>query len=91
MAARWVDHCLSQGGRNSRDTRLGPGARELVAIAAACARGEVEFAADHMRRAYDYGITRVQVLEAVSCVLPMTGAMTLKIGVRAMKLADGQS
>lgn len=91
VAARWVDHCLSQGGRNTRGTRLGPGARELVAIAAACARGEVEFAAQHMRRAYDHGISRVQVLEAVSCVLPMTGAMTLKIGVRAMKLADGQS
>jgi hypothetical protein len=44
-----------------------------------------------MRRAYDHGISRVQVIEAVSCVLPMTGAMTLKIGVRAMKLADGQS
>jgi hypothetical protein len=33
-------------------------------------------------------MTRTQVLEAVSCVLPMTGAMTLKIGVQAMRKAD---
>jgi alkylhydroperoxidase/carboxymuconolactone decarboxylase family protein YurZ len=91
VAARWVDYCLCQGARSTAATRLGPGARELVTIAAACARGEVEFAAQHMRRAYDFGITRVQVIEAVSCVLPMTGAMTLKIGVRAMKLAEAQS
>ena len=33
-------------------------------------------------------MTRVQVLEAVSCVLPMTGALTLKIGVRALRAAE---
>jgi alkylhydroperoxidase/carboxymuconolactone decarboxylase family protein YurZ len=67
---------------------LGPGPRELIAIAALCARGEVEFAAQHIRRAYRYGITRLQVLEAISCVLPMTGALTVQIGVRAMQQAD---
>lgn len=85
VAARWVNHCLSPSARY----RLGPGARELLAIAAACARGEVGFAAQHMRRAFAYGMTRVQVLEAVSCVLPMTGALTLKIGVRALRAAEG--
>jgi hypothetical protein len=30
----------------------------------------------------------MQVLEAISCVLPMTGALTVQIGVRAMQLAD---
>lgn len=84
VAARWVNHCLTP----KPTARLGPGPRELVAIAAACARGETELAARHMRRAYAYGMTRTQVLEAVSCVLPMTGAMTLKIGVRAMRQAD---
>ncbi len=85
-AAQWVDHCLLPDGAN--DELLGPGPRELIAIAALCARGEVEFAARHIRRAYDYGATRLQVLEAISCVLPMTGALTVQIGVRAMKLAE---
>lgn len=84
VAARWVNHCLSP----TSQWRLGAGPRELLAIAAACARGEQDFAAQHMRRAYAYGMTRVQVLEAISCVLPMTGALTLKIGVRAMRQAD---
>ncbi len=85
-AAQWVDHCLLPDG--AHEELLGPGPRELIAIAALCARGEVEFAAQHVRRAYRYGITRLQVLEAISCVLPMTGALTVQIGVRAMQLAD---
>ena len=85
-AAKWVDHCLLPEG--AKDELLGPGPRELIAIAALCARGEVEFAAQHIRRAYHYGLSQLQVLEAISCVLPMTGALTVQIGVRAMQLAD---
>ncbi len=85
-AAKWVDHCLLPDG--AVNELLGPGPRELIAIAALCARGEVEFAAQHIRRAYQYGLTRLQVLEAISCVLPMTGALTVQIGVRAMQLVD---
>ena len=85
-AAKWVDHCLLPDG--AQDELLGPGPRELIAIAALCARGEVEFAAQHIRRAYQYGLSKLQVLEAISCVLPMTGALTVQIGVRAMQLAE---
>ena len=85
-AAQWVDHCLLPDG--AAGELLGPGPRELIAIAALCARGEVEFAAQHIRRAYHYGMSRMQVLEAISCVLPMTGALTVQIGVRAMQLVD---
>ncbi len=85
-AALWVDHCLLPTG--AKDELLGPGPRELIASAALCARGEAEFAAQHIRRAYDYGLTPLQVLEAISCVLPMTGALTVQIGARAMQLAE---
>lgn len=85
-AAAWVDYCLLPDG--ARDEELGPGPRELIAIAALCARGETEIAAQHIRRAYRYGMTRLQVLEAISCVLPMTGAITMQIGARAMQLAE---
>ena len=47
---------------------LSPGARTLIALAALCARGEARLAAEHVRRAYAYGFTRRQVLEAISCV-----------------------
>ena len=87
-AARWVDHCLLPDGATGE--LLGPGPRELIALAALCARGEVEFAAQHIRRAYRCGMSRLQVLEAISCVLPMTGALTVQIGVRAMQLVDAQ-
>lgn len=85
-AAGFVDHCLLPLG--ATDELLGPGPRELVAIAALCVRGEVDLAAQHIRRAYAYGMNRRQVLEAISCVLPMTGAITVQIGARAMQQAD---
>ncbi|HSQ05199.1 MAG TPA: carboxymuconolactone decarboxylase family protein, partial [Burkholderiales bacterium] len=83
--ARWLGHCLLP---ETGTEELGPGARAMIALAALCARGEEKAAAHHIRRAYAYGVTRIQVLEAISCVLPMTGAETLRIGVRAMQLAD---
>jgi alkylhydroperoxidase/carboxymuconolactone decarboxylase family protein YurZ len=87
-AALWVDHCLLPDG--AAGELLGPGPRELIAVAALCARGEVEFAAQHIRRAYRCGMSKLQVLEAISCVLPMTGALTVKIGVHAMQLVDAK-
>ena len=87
--AAFVDHCLAAGG--AKDEHLGPGPRELIAIAALCMRGEVDLAAQHIRRAYDYRMTRRQVLEAISCVLPMSGMVTGQLGWRAMRLADAAS
>jgi alkylhydroperoxidase/carboxymuconolactone decarboxylase family protein YurZ len=84
--AAFVDHCLLAGG--AKDELLGPGPRELIVIAALCTRGEVEIAAQHIRRAYDYGMTCRQVLEAISCVFPMSGMITGQLGLRAMRLAD---
>jgi alkylhydroperoxidase/carboxymuconolactone decarboxylase family protein YurZ len=86
-AVAFVDHCLLAG--DGKDALLGPGARELIAIAALCARGEARIAADHIRRAYAYGLSPRHVLEAVSCVLPMTGALTVQIGARALQIAEG--
>ena len=87
-ATAFIDHCLGADG--AQDVILGPGPRELIAIAALCTRGEVEIAAGHIRRAYAYGMTRRHVLEAICCVLPMTGAVTGQLGLRAMQLADAQ-
>jgi alkylhydroperoxidase/carboxymuconolactone decarboxylase family protein YurZ len=86
--AAFVDHCLLADG--AKDALLGPGPRELIVIAALCMRGEPELAAQHMRRAYDYGMTRRQVLEAISCVFPMSGMTTGQIGLQAMLQADRQ-
>jgi alkylhydroperoxidase/carboxymuconolactone decarboxylase family protein YurZ len=85
-AAGWVDHCLLADG--AQDALLGPGPRELIVVAALCTRGEADIAAHHVRRAYDCGMTRRQVLEAISAVLPMTGIVSAQVGLRAMQLAD---
>lgn len=84
--AAWVDHCLLSGG--TRDELFGPGPRELIVIAALCTRGEVDLAAQHIRRAYDYGMTRRQVLEAISSIVPMTGMVSMQLGLRAMQRAE---
>jgi alkylhydroperoxidase/carboxymuconolactone decarboxylase family protein YurZ len=83
--AAFVDHCLTE---RRPERVLSPGARELIAIAALCARGEVDIAASSIRRAYAYGFSRRQVLEAISCVQNMTGAVSVQLGVRAMQQAD---
>ena len=85
-ASAFIDHCLVAD--QDQETILGAGPRELIAIAALCTRGEVELAAQHMRRAYDYGMTRRQVLDAICCVVPMTGMVSATLGLRAMRLAD---
>ena len=85
-ATGWLEHCLLAGG--ARDALLGPGPRELVVIAALCTRGEVELAAQHIRRACDYGMTRRQVLEAISAIVPMTGMISMQLGLRAMQIAE---
>lgn len=85
-AAGWVDHCLLAHG--AKDELLGPGPRELIVIAALCTRGETELAAQHIRRAYDCGMSRRQVLEAISAVIPMSGMVSAQLGLRAMQLAD---
>jgi len=85
-AAGWVDHCLLADG--TRDELLGPGPRELIAVAALCTRGETDLTAQHIRRAYDCGMTRRQVLEAISAIIPMSGMVSAQLGLRAMQLAD---
>jgi alkylhydroperoxidase/carboxymuconolactone decarboxylase family protein YurZ len=85
-AAAWLDHCLLAEG--ATDELLGPGPRELIVVAALCTRGEAELAAQHVRRAYDCGMTRRQVLEAISTVIPMAGMVSAQHGLRAMQLAD---
>jgi alkylhydroperoxidase/carboxymuconolactone decarboxylase family protein YurZ len=85
-ATAFVDHCWNTD--DEQETILGPGPRALIVIAALCTRGEVELAAQHMRRAYGYGMTRRQVLDAICCVVPMTGMVSATLGLRAMQLAD---
>jgi alkylhydroperoxidase/carboxymuconolactone decarboxylase family protein YurZ len=87
-AAAFIDHCLLNAGGGSGDELLGPGPRELIVIAALCTRGETDLAATHIRRAYDYGMSKKNVLEAICCVIPMTGMVTAQLGLRAMQLAD---
>lgn len=88
--AALIDHGLLAG-TPQHDAHLGAGPRELLAIAGLCARGEAELAARHITRAYAHGMTKRQVLEAISCVIPMSGAVTVQIGVRAMKMAEERS
>jgi len=81
----FIDHCVAADGES--DALLGPGPRELIVVAALCTRGEVDLAAAHIRRAYDYGMTPQHVLDAICCVVPMNGVVSATLGLRAMRLA----
>jgi alkylhydroperoxidase/carboxymuconolactone decarboxylase family protein YurZ len=79
------------GGENRDDALLGPGPRSLIIIAGLATRGEVDRTTGFVRRAYDYGMTKHQVLEAISAVVPMTGMVSLEVGLEAMRLVDRPS
>ena len=83
--ASFVDHCVTD---RKPERVLSPGARELIMVAALSARGEVNLATDSICRVYAYGFSKRQVLEAISCVQNMTGAVSVQLGVRAMQQAD---
>lgn len=83
----WTEWC--QGSDDRDDLLLGPGPRALISAAGLCTRGDVERAARSIRRAYDYGMTKRQVLEAISSVVPMTGMVSLEVGTEAMLKAEG--
>jgi alkylhydroperoxidase/carboxymuconolactone decarboxylase family protein YurZ len=85
-----VSYLHQYHGQQAASGQLSIQMRELIAIAALCTRGEVELAAQHMRRAYDYGMTRRQVLDAICCVVPMTGMVSATLGLRAMRLSVAQ-
>jgi alkylhydroperoxidase/carboxymuconolactone decarboxylase family protein YurZ len=76
------------GGVDGGDGLLGPGPRALIIVAALATRGDADRAARFVGRAYDYGMSKRQVLEAISAVVPMTGMISLEIGLEAMRLAD---
>jgi len=81
----WSD--WSGGTERGEEALLGPGPRSLIIVAALATRGDVDRAARFARRAYDYGMSERQVLEAISAVVPMTGMISLEIGLEAMRLA----
>jgi alkylhydroperoxidase/carboxymuconolactone decarboxylase family protein YurZ len=87
-ATEFVDHCMAAD--EATVSVLGPGPRHLIVIAALCTRGEVDLAAHHIRSAYDYGMTPVQVLDAICCVVPMSGMVSATLGLRAMRLVDAE-
>ena len=82
----WSEWCL--GADDREDALLGPGLRSLIVAAGLATRGDVSRAARFIRRAYDYGMNKNHVLEAISAVVPMTGMISLEIGLEAMMLAD---
>lgn len=82
----WADHCLPPDG--GEGNLLGTGPRELIVVAALATRGETARAARHIRSAYDWGMTRRQVFEAVSAAMPMTGMITVEVGLEAMRRAE---
>ncbi len=84
--AVWAE--WSSGIEGKDDALLGPGPRSLIIVAALATRGESDRAARFIRRAYDYGMTKRQVLEAISATVPMTGMVSLEIGLEAMQLAE---
>ena len=87
--ATLVDYAQLVAGAADEDL-LGPGPRALITIAGLCSRGFTELAARHIRRAYAYAMTRRQVFEAISCVLPMGGTPALQIGMQAIRQAEAK-
>jgi alkylhydroperoxidase/carboxymuconolactone decarboxylase family protein YurZ len=76
--------------QSGRTWTLPPAARELIAVVCLAWRGQVELAAEHVRTALESGVEVQHIVEALSSAVPMTGLVTLQLGVRAVLLAQSE-
>jgi alkylhydroperoxidase/carboxymuconolactone decarboxylase family protein YurZ len=82
----FVEHALGYAARG--DTGALPvKTKELIAIALLCARQDAT-AARHIRRAYQEGVSRREVMEALAVSMQITGAPSWRFGATAMMQAD---
>ncbi len=72
------------------DTRLPVKYRELVALAILAFRGESAGLVNHIRRAFEHGATRDEVLGAIEATIIPGGALTFLNGLRALAKVDAQ-
>jgi alkylhydroperoxidase/carboxymuconolactone decarboxylase family protein YurZ len=72
------------------DARLPVKYRELVAIAILAFRGEPAGLVNHVRRAFEHGATRDEVLGAIEATIIPGGALTFLNGLRALAKVDAE-
>ena len=64
--------------------------RELVALAILAFRGEAAGLVNHIRRAFEHGATRAEVLGAIQATIVPGGALTFLNGLRALAAVDAE-
>ncbi len=64
--------------------------RELVALAILAFRGETPGLVNHIRRAFEHGATRAEVLGAIQATIIPGGALTFLNGLRALAKVDAE-
>ena len=72
------------------DARLPVKYRELVALAILAFRGESAGLVNHIRRAFEHGATRDEVLGAIEATIIPGGALTFLNGLRALAKVDAE-
>ncbi|SFP20271.1 MULTISPECIES: carboxymuconolactone decarboxylase family protein [Actinomadura] len=82
----FLDHCL--GSPEWREPVLGPVPRGLILVPALAARGSRTLVAVQVERLIGYGVGTRELVEAVACALPMTGAATMDEFLEAIEHVD---
>ena len=71
--AGYVHHYTgAEGTKDAAQTLSGP-MRELIALCQLCAKGDDRFAANHVRRLWQHGITNKVMVEAATAIAPIAG------------------
>jgi alkylhydroperoxidase/carboxymuconolactone decarboxylase family protein YurZ len=74
----------------AQDARLPVKYRELVALGILAFRGEPDGLVNHIRRAFEHGATRDEVLGAIEATIIPGGALTFLNGLRALARVDAE-
>src|SRR5665213_3092055 len=81
-------YILQNDNKSTPDQELSVVFRELIALCQLSAKGDLRFAANHVRRLYRFGVTNMVIFEAAESMAPIVGHASIALVAQAILLAN---
>jgi alkylhydroperoxidase/carboxymuconolactone decarboxylase family protein YurZ len=81
-------YILQNDNKSTPDQELSVVFRELIALCQLSAKGDLRFAANHVRRLYRFGVTNSVIFEAAESFAPVVGHASIALVAQAILLAN---
>src|ERR1700759_4248581 len=81
-------YILQNDNKSTPDQELSASFRELIALCQLSTKGDLRFAANHVRRLYRFGVTNAVIFEAAESMAPVVGHSSIALVAQAILLAN---